>query len=112
MSLGGDGYDGEAWMGGVVPQQQEVARLQEEVTYLKEQCEQWRKMAEGHVPIDERSEAPLLNSEVEQLRREVEVGLYVCTCMSFSKGMQRGQSSLCCTDYMQNNLEQDTATRE
>ena len=73
MNLGGDGYDGETWLGGVVPQQQEVTRLQEEVGYLKEQCECWKKMAEGCVPADEESEVLLLRTEAEQLRREVEV---------------------------------------
>ena len=73
VNLGGEGYDGEAWMGEVVPQQQKVTQLQDEVRYLKEQCEQWKQMAEGLVPTDGGSEAPLLNREVEQLRREVEV---------------------------------------
>lgn len=81
MNLGGDDFDGEAWMGGVAPHRQEISRLKEEVEYLKEQCEQWRKLAEGHAPTDEGSEAQPLNKEVEQLRREVEVRVCACVCM-------------------------------
>lgn len=106
VNLGGEGYDGEAWMGEVVPQHQEITQLQDEVRYLKEQCEQWKQMAEGHVPTDGGSEAPLLNSEMEQLRREVEV----CACIRTAMQI-RGDKAVCAvqtTEY----LEQYLSLRE
>ena len=105
VNLGGEGYDGEAWMGEVVPRQQEITQLQDEVRYLKEQCEQWKQMAEGLVPTDGGSKAPLLNREVEQLRREVEVS----TCIEQCNTEGTKQFVLC---RLQNNLEQCFSVRK
>jgi chromosome segregation ATPase len=74
-----DEYDGPSWTEGMSVQNQEIKRLEEEVAYLKDQCDRWRRQAEGEEKedaeklqvifpvISEQEEIATLKDEIENL---------------------------------------------
>ena len=79
-----DEYDGPSWTEGMSVQNQEIKRLEEEVAYLKDQCDRWRRQAEGEEKEDaEKLQVifPVISEqeEIATLKDEIEVRTYICT---------------------------------
>ena len=63
-----EGLDGPSWSPRVDPfgsHVQDVKRLQDEVAYLKEEVQKWRKIAEGEVQSSERKEVEVLQLKLK-----------------------------------------------